>query len=503
MLERYVLQTFSARNARRDTLLRRATKQGKWLLYWLHRWLGIVTCVLCVMWFLSGLVMLYVPFPSWSDEERIASLPVVATERVAVTPDAALSAAEVTTLPSTFRLEMFAGEPVYRIVTADGHASISAVTGARVADVNIEKAQRHLASVFPSARAELLETLDYDQWTPTRRFDAHRPLYKFALNDGHGSVAHVSSQTGEIVQFSTRSERFWNWLGSVPHWIYFTPVRKEQELWRQAVMWLSAPAVIGAITGIWIGILRMRVRKRYSGGRITPYRGWMKWHHVSGLIGGLFVTTWLASGWLSVTPFQLFMRTQLSEAQLAAYAGWTPGSSYGATGQSIARAAQGEATEIAFSWVGGRPYMIARNGKDTLLAAAGSGEPARFDDVDLVQAARGVFPSAAVVDAQRLTDEDVYWYSHHATRPLPIVRVRFDDAASTWLFLDPATGAIAGLRDRSARTYRWLFNFVHDYDLPILLRNQPARDIVVWLLSIVGLVVSASGVVIGYRVLKR
>ncbi len=48
---------------------RRFIKRGKWLLYWLHRWLGIVTCVLSVMWFLSGLVMLYVPFPSWSDDE--------------------------------------------------------------------------------------------------------------------------------------------------------------------------------------------------------------------------------------------------------------------------------------------------------------------------------------------------------------------------------------------------------------------------------------------------
>jgi len=37
----------------------------------------------------------------------------------------------------------------------------------------------------------------------------------------------------------------------------------------------------------------------------------------------------------------------------------------------------------------------------------------------------------------------------------------------------------------------------------VLLRNQPARDIIVWLLSIAGLVVSVSGVVVGYRVLKR
>ena len=102
-----------------------------------------------------------------------------------------------------------------------------------------------------------------------------------------------------------------------------------------------------------------------------------------------------------------------------------------------------------------------------------------------------------------LTEEDVYWYSHHRKRPLPVLRVQFDDANRSWLFIDPATGEIAGLSDSSARTYRWLFNFLHDYDLPVLLRNQPARDILVWLLSIAGLVISVSGVVIGWRTLAR
>ena len=484
-------------------MLRRVTKRSTWWLYWFHRWLGIVTCLLCVMWFLSGLVMLYVPFPSWSDDERVSALPVIAAERVVVTPDAALTTAGVGTLPAVFRLEMFADEPVYRIVAGGRHTSVSAVTGEPIREVSVDAARRHLAAVFAATDTELIETLDYDQWTPTRRFDPHRPLHKFALNDKLGSIVHVSSRTGEIVQYSTRSERFWNWLGAVPHWIYFTPVRKEQELWRQAVMWLSGPAVIGAITGIWIGILRVRVRRRYSGGRITPYRGWMKWHHVGGLIGGLFVTTWLASGWLSVNPLQLFARTQLSDEQRVAYAGWVPSASYGATRQSIALAARGRATDIAFVWIGGHPYIVARNVEGTLLAAAWSGEPTAINDADLARAASAMFPFSSIIDARRLVEEDVYWYSHHNKRPLPVVRVRFDDAAGSWLFLDPATGAIAGLRDRSSRTYRWLFNFLHDYDLPILLHNQPARDIIVWMLSIAGLVVSISGLVIGYRVLTR
>ena len=61
-------------------------KLAKRWLYFFHRWLGVITCLLSVMWFVSGLVMLYVPFPSWSDAERIANIPPVDISRVRVTP---------------------------------------------------------------------------------------------------------------------------------------------------------------------------------------------------------------------------------------------------------------------------------------------------------------------------------------------------------------------------------------------------------------------------------
>ena len=108
---------------------RRLIKLSKRGLYWVHRWLGVVTCLLSVMWFLSGLVMLYVPFPSWKDEERIASLPPVAIERVRITPDEAIARAGVTSMPSVFRLETFADEPVYRIVGGDKRVSYFATSG--------------------------------------------------------------------------------------------------------------------------------------------------------------------------------------------------------------------------------------------------------------------------------------------------------------------------------------------------------------------------------------
>jgi uncharacterized iron-regulated membrane protein len=491
-----------ALKARRDSTLRRAIKLGKRWLFYTHRWLGVATCLLSVMWFLSGLVMLYVPFPAWNDEERVASLPSIAPGIVKVLPDEALARSGLTALPSVFRLEMGGVGPVYRLVAGGKHVSVSAVSGEPIGDVSDAEARKLVATTF-GEKITRASVIDYDQWTVTRKYDPCRPLYKFELGDAAGTVAYVSSRTGEIVQDTTRFERVWNWLGAIPHWIYFSPIRKDADLWHQVVVWLSGPMIIGAVAGMWIGILRLRPSRAAKGKSMTPHRGWMKWHHLGGLIGGLFLVTWIASGWLSMNPFKLFARTQITDAQRAAYAGRASPPSLGVTSDALAAAIGTGASELSFAWVGGTPITLARTATRTALLAAGTGSPLTLDQALLVKAAQAAYPADRIAAVDRLTDEDVYRYSHHRKRPLPVLRVQFEDANRTWLIIDPRTGEIAGLSDSSSRTYRWLFNFLHDYDLPVLLRNQPARDGIVWLLSIAGLIISVSGAVVGWRTLRR
>ncbi|WP_195930505.1 PepSY domain-containing protein [Hyphomicrobium album] len=495
-------QSFTAPKVRRAGMARRAMKTGKRWLFYTHRWLGVTTCILSVMWFLSGLVMLYVPFPVWNDEQRVASLPAIAPGTVKVLPDEALARSGLTALPSVFRLEMGGAEPVYRLVASGKHVSVSAVSGEPVSDVSEADARRVVGATFGEkiARASVI---DYDQWTVTRKYDPYRPLYKLELGDAAATVVYVSSRTGEIVQDTTHFERVWNWLGAIPHWIYFSPIRRDADLWHQVVVWLSGPMIIGAVAGMWIGILRLRPSRAAKGKSMTPHRGWMKWHHLGGLIGGLFLVTWIASGWLSMNPFKLFARTQNTDAQRAAYAGRASPPTLGVTSEALAAAIGTSASELSFAWVGATPIMLARKPGGSALLAASTGSPLALDQTLLVKAAQAAYPADRIAAVDLLTEEDVYWYSHHRKRPLPVLRVQFEDANRTWLIIDPQTGEIAGLSDSSARTYRWLFNFLHDYDLPVLLRNQPARDGIVWLLSIAGLIISVSGVVVGWRTLTR
>ena len=101
------------------------------------------------------------------------------------------------------------------------------------------------------------------------------------------------------------------------------------------------------------------------------------------------------------------------------------------------------------------------------------------------------------------TREDFHWYGHHRERIVPVWRLQFDDPARSRIYIDPSSGQVAGSSDASSRLRRWLFNAAHSLDFPWLIQYRPAWDLVMWLLSIVGAVASASGVVIGWRRLRR
>ena len=165
-------------------------------------------------------------------------------------------------------------------------------------------------------------------------------------------------------------------------------------------------------------------------------------------------------------------------------------------GQDLAvlrAAACPDAVEARFGWLGGEPRAILACRDGSISAGAAP------TIAGLVKAAGRLLPDATIREAVLLTEEDAYWYSHHQQRRLPVLRVKFSDADATWFHLDPETGEVLNRADRSARTYRWLFNALHSFDFRLLVQNRPAWDAVLWLLSVAGLIISVSGVVIGWK----
>lgn len=470
----------------------------RWL-YVGHRWLGIVTCLLFAIWFVSGLVMMYVGFPALSDAERRAGLQPLHWDEVQVGPSEALTAAGQSRFPRDFRLQMLGAEPVYRITAwAGSRAVVSAREGHRIDNVSGEQALAVAAQDPRAVRPSIIDEVTRDQWSVTARYDPLRPFHLIALGDPAGTHLYVSARTGEVALDTSRTERVWNWLGAIPHWIYLTPLRAQAELWRDVVLWVSGIGIVTALTGFWIGVLRLRLKSRYRSGRVTPYRGWPAWHHLAGMIGGVALITFIVSGWLSMNPNRWFSSRPASQARLERYAGTTePRFALGV--QDLKAATCASAVELHLYHVSGRP-QVAPHCRDSDPNACCRDAPVPREW--LLDAARQLLPDAPIACATLLEAEDAYWYSHHQKRQLPVLRVEFADPESTWFHINPATGEVLGGLDYSGRIRRWLFNGLHTLDFVVLLARRPAWDAVVWLLSAAGLIISLSGIVLGWRRLR-
>ena len=153
----------------------------------------------------------------------------------------------------------------------------------------------------------------------------------------------------------------------------------------------------------------------------------------------------------------------------------------------------------------GQPLYIFASTPETTLLVQGSDRPTVMTlggPETVAHAARQLLPGARLTRADMLHTYDFYWYAHHTPRPLPILRVIFDDPYATWFHIDPTTGDVFMHLDASQRLFRILFNALHSLDFPWLLASRPLWDVVVISLCGLGLTLSITAVVMAWRRLR-
>jgi hypothetical protein len=131
-----------------------------------------------------------------------------------------------------------------------------------------------------------------------------------------------------------------------------------------------------------------------------------------------------------------------------------------------------------------------------------------FDRRAIEAAITHAMPGVAIQDAQWLTTYDAYYYGRGDGEPcrspsLPVLRVKFDDAASTWLYADPARGVIARREERRTRRNRWLYHGLHSFDFPGLYTRRPLRDLLVIALGVGGVTLTLSSMPAAWERLRR
>ena len=459
-----------------------------------HRWLGIALALLMALWTLSGFVMLYVSYPETSTAERMAGLDPLDLSACCAQADVPEGPIEGATV------EMLLGHPVLRSIGPDGPilASLDGSPRPAVAGPEVGRiAQTHMRNAFGGAPAVRVEPVEVDQWSLQQR--RYAPLYKATLADDRGTELYVSGLSGEVVQDTHRSERFWNWLGAVPHWLYFTPLRKDGALWSQVVIWLSLLGTFLTVTGIYVGV-RMYGRGKHK----SPFRGIALWHHWTGLIFGLVTLTWVFSGFASMQPWG-WLESEGPGKELQAMAGRPlDGADAAMLATALAAHPQPGVVSAEAAVQGGKPVAIlVRADGSRARAALPDLAPATPSEADLAVMAASAKPGVPIALQGMIAVGDNYHYDHHSTPALlPAYRVIFADAGQTRLYLDPRTGELIDYVDSASRGFRWWHFALHRLDLPGL-RERPWWDLVTLPLLAGTALVCLLGAWMGLRRLRR
>src|SRR5215471_4070698 len=89
-------------------------------LIFVHRWLGVALSLIFLLWFASGIVMMYWSYPEVSAEDRLQHAPTLNPATVKLSAEEASAKLQLDQPPAQVRLTSFDGRPVYRIGVGGG-----------------------------------------------------------------------------------------------------------------------------------------------------------------------------------------------------------------------------------------------------------------------------------------------------------------------------------------------------------------------------------------------
>ena len=477
-----------------------------------HRWLGVLVSLLFVIWFGSAIGMMYCDFPTVTAADRLAHASALDASQVQLSPHAAYSKVASIGSDSTdthIVLNTFNGRPVYRIRSGRREGVVYADNGQLRADVSPE-AMRQLASAWTNqspAAARVEQLRDVDQWTVQGPFRNVRPLWKYSWPDGQ--QVYVSLATGEVVQYTTSRSRLQAYLGPIPHWLYFTPVRKHTAQWSTFVISSSALGTFAALLGLVVGLWSYSPSKRYRRAGIparVPYGGYKRWHMVLGLMFGIGAVTWAFSGMLSMEPFPSPAARELSRRQVAqALQGEFHLTAFEPKHPADAIRQLGHASvkELELTTFAGKAAYLARLSSGDTRIVPVNGEPlVEFDRQQIINVLQLAASSSGGGDFHIVSEYDRYYVDRRGRRPLPVILAQFHDARRTRYYVDPKTARIVGTYSGDWMA-RWLYHGLHSLDFPWLYKHRPLWDAIVITFMLGGLALSVTSVILGSRVLSR
>jgi hypothetical protein len=478
-----------------------------------HGWMGVGFCSIFLMWFTSGIVLIYCDFPAVSSADQLAHIRTLDPSKVQLSADQAFARLKVGSPPVETSLSSFAGRPAYRFRFNHGEAIVYADDGETQATLPLEM-MLLVASAWttqPAGTAAASTLTEADQWTVSGELAAQRPLRKFTWPDG--KEVYVSMVTGDVVQCTTRASRIGAYFGAIPHWLYFTPIRRHSRAWSRLVICVSGLGIVVALLGLVLGISvyssSTGFRRSGSPSRI-PYAGQKRWHMILGLLFGPVACLWVFSGMLSMEPFPkiqygssdgagsaLAAALKGAPQPLAAFKLKSPRDALLQLGSGF------QAKELQLASFRGVPAYLAIAAENQSRVIPIVGEPtSEFDRRKLIETLSLAAAPHELTKIRDVASYEAYYSSRRNELPLPVISVELNDSERSVFYVNPKSARIVQSHNSHTRLNRWLYHGIHSLDLPGIYNHRRLRDLILLVLMVGGTSLSFTSVLLACRILR-
>lgn len=458
--------------------------------------------MLFLVWFLSGFVMMYKSFPFLDKKGKIQSKELTSlTNKKIVSPSSVFELDTIETIHK-LRVNSILNNIVYHIETGSGKLVSRYAKNGELVKLTKKKAlgiAQNATNLKSTAQVTILK--EVDQWIPRPKYIKHLPVYKVKFNNQEHTWVHISSLTGEVLNITTYNDRFWAWLGAIPHWIYFKDIRIHSYFWQQLILWLAGLGLLMTLTGIVTGLIRYKKKPKAKFKRFK--NKWYNLHYYFGLGFGLFICTWVFSGFMSMTPFNWVPSSSLNAKEKKVWQGqnFNLKSITSKNWDTLKKiASKSNFKEIHFSLFNNNIFIEKFN-EDTVENHCITNSNYKVSNNQYASKINEFHPQEKVTKLLVLDAYDSYYYDRKNIKTLPVVKIITNQ--DTYYYINPKTNRVLLKSAPKNRAERWLYHGLHSLDFSFLTKNRPLWDIVLIFLLIGGTVTCITATGLGIKFIKR
>lgn len=475
------------------------------ILFKAHKYTGIFISAFFLMWFVTGIVLIYHPYPRVSEQLCNSHKEVLPSSL----PELDWIGDRVEGDLQAVKIRQFQGQTLIDVKTKDKKAQLTTDTLQEIKPVDF-KCVVNIARGWTDAPVAKVDTLHRrEQWVLYSKYDKELPIYKFHFDDKDKTELFISGQSAQVLQLTTRKERFWAYVGAIPHKLYFPFIRRNTDAWMDTVVVGGSVCFAAALTGFLYGLYLFFRRKRVKGKFGNPFKKrWQRIHFSFGLVFGLFTVAWGISGIFSMSRVpQWIIRTEapftFNKTRLWGK-GLLPADTY-KLGFNKVKEAYPQLKEITLARFADIPAYIIIEGENEryLNASSDEVEILQIPESTIVEGFGKMYGKDVPVKVSLLEEYDNYYVNLRGTYTLPVYKVEVDNNDKELYYVSPDDGYIKYL-NKNKKADKWLFSAIHYLNIPWLITRRALWTICMWVLCGGCAMVCLSGVILGIKsLLKR